>query len=366
MNNKKYLFYPFISRSFGFITGMLAKNIDFEVIASKGSGLWGKDIAYSVNRPSLGKDIKLIEEIDFNIYDTLIISSYIEDKSFKVELEKLLLESIKHNLEIVILAEQWDYEFDFINGYKNVIKYDNSQKKLIQRYIKKYEDLNLPFYANKCPVIFVGGILECMDNFNIALQIKVRLENIGYNTVLISDEQDSIFFQGLEYPNEFMNSNIDPVNQIIKINRYIQAIEYIYFPDVIILHQPKGMLMYNQYFHNTFGIYSYMMGQSVKADYLILNIPASLFNLEYLDVLSNHFKKILGQEVNIFNITNEEYEVGNNTIGVLNPPIYADYRKVDEIVNKVSKMDDSIFNLNRENEINRIVNKIIEELSKED
>lgn len=365
MNNKNYLFYPYTNRSFGFIKGLLAKNIDFDVISPKGFGLQNRDIAYSVNKKDLGKKVKSLNDIQFKNYDSIILSSYIEEDTIKDELTKLIEQSIENDLEIVSLKQEKS-SIEKLCNYKKLKKYDLGVNEAIEKTINKFNELNLPLYSSNNPVIFVGGIFDYIDNYNISLQVKIKLEDEGYNVILITNEKDLEYFGTLRYPKEFMNPEVEPVEQIIILNRFIQALEYIYHPDLIILHHPEGMLMYNKYYHNTFGIYTYFLCQSIRPDYLIMNIPLSLFKLEYIKSLSKQIGNTLGQKVNIFNITNEEYEIGNQTISRLESPTYLNEEEINKILNIYSGKVNNVFNFNDDKQIKNAISKIINDLSGDD
>lgn len=363
MSNKKYLLYPYTKKSFSFIKGLLAKDTIFDVISPKGLGLQYKDIGYSVNKKDIGQEVKLLKDIQIKDYQSLIISSHINKDIVNIELESLIEESISNNLEIIILSEEELMDFKGIEGYKKLIKYDNTEEKIIRKNMNKFNELNLPFYTSRTPAIYIGGMFEYIDNLSVSLELKIRLENKGYNVKLISNEKDTNYFDGLRYPEEFMSTNIDPVEQIIILNRFIQGIEYIYSPDIILLHQPKGMLMYNSNYHNTFGIYTYLLSQSIRPDYLIFNIPVSLFSLDYIDKLNDHFKSILGLKVDIFNITNEEYEIGNNKVINLPSATYVNEREIEQVLSNYSEEGKNIYNLNDKIEFEKIIEKVIHDLS---
>lgn len=365
MHNKKYLFYPFSNKSFGFVKGLLTKKFDFEAISPKGLGLQNKDIAFSVNKKNLGKKVRLLKDVQIKHYDSLIISSFLDEDILKDELTNFIEQATDNDLEIILLGRD-EVNIQKLSNYKYLIRYGYYEEEIIEKHISKFKELNLPFYSSNRPVVFIGGIFEYIDNFNIALQLKIKLDSEGYNSVLVSNEKDASYFGALRYPKEFMNSKIDPIEQIIILDRFIRAIEYTYSPNLILLHQPKGMLMYNQYHNNTFGIYTYLLSQSVRPDYLIVNVPISLTNLEYLDALSNHFKNILGQHVDVFNIVNEEYEIGNQTVATLGFPTFVHEEKINELLESYFQKELNLYNLNEYREVEKVVNKIINDLSGSD
>ena len=334
MEEKRCLFYPYNDKTYGLVKGLLMKDIYVDIIASKGSGLVNKDMAYSVNKSKINKVVKSIEEIQYKNYDTLIISSYANYTICESE----ILELIKN------------------------IKKENIDE--IETIIKRYGELNLPLYNPKVPVIYIGGLLESIDSFDISLQIKLAMEKLDYKISLITNETDGKLFGTINYPKSFMGINESPVDQILSINRWVQAIDYVEKPDIILMDIPKGMIKYSDSFHNSFGIYAYMIAQAILPDYIILTLPPTIIAKEYIDGLNKYFETKLGKEIDVFNVTNAIYDIGAGVTDIIDKPLYIPEVDIDEVILENKKDNDlNLVNLNRKENIDIIANNVIEKFS---
>src|SRR5699024_2624592 len=143
MSNKKYIFYPYSHEAYGFIRGLQSLNIKFDVISPNGFGLIGKDISYAINGKELGKQVKGYLDIDFNEYDSIIISEDLND-SMRSEVIEIIQKSKESNLEIINYCKDKEY----VRLFPDIqCKRTEKEKKerLIKRYMNKIEELNLPF-----------------------------------------------------------------------------------------------------------------------------------------------------------------------------------------------------------------------------
>ncbi len=357
MNNKNYLFYPYSHKSYGFIRGLMSLDIEFDVIAPKGLGLTGKDMAYVVNGNDLGKKVKVCEEVDFSRYDAIIISENLNE-FMETELDKIIEKSKENNLEIFNYCDKEKYLKLFENiSLKNI---KNNKEKVIKKSIDKSDKFNLPFYTPEKLIIFVGGIIETIDNFYISLQVKIGLEKMGYKVEMITKDNDGRFFDCLKYPVEFMSNKVSPEVQIHKLNKFIQGIEEQINPHIIIMDLPKGLIKYDKYYDNSFGIYTFMIGQSVRPDYFILNTLNNYISEEYFNKLNDYFEVILGKKVDVFNLINSFFQHGNTVKTELEMPMYLKHKDLENIISLNKGINLRIDCLYEQKRIDSMIKKLID------
>lgn len=363
MGEKRYLFYPYSDKTYGLVKGLLMKDIYVDIIVSKGSGLVNKDMAYSVNKSTMNKVVKSIEEIQYKNYDIFIISSYANDTICESEILELIKNAKKENIEIIYLGH--DQKINrLLKSYEKGSLYDVENIYEIETIIKRYGELNLPLYNPKVPVIYIGGLLESIDSFDISLQIKLAMEKLDYKISLITNEADGKLFGAINYPKSFMGRDESPVDQILSINRWVQAIDYVEKPDIILMDIPKGMIKYSDSFHNSFGIYAYMIAQAISPDYLILTLPPTIIAKEYIDGLNKYFETKLGKEIDVFNVTNAIYDIGAGVTDIIGKPLYIPQVDIAEVILENKKDNDlNLVNLNKKENIDIIVNNVIEKFS---
>ncbi|MTI49023.1 MAG: hypothetical protein FH761_14355 [Firmicutes bacterium] len=342
MNDKRYLFYPYSNDSYGFIRGLISLNIDFDVISPDGYGLIGKDVGYAINGKDIGKKVKGFNGVNFSDYDAIIISEDISESN-KSELTKIIEKSKKNNLEILNYNDDAEYEKELI----------------LRKSMKRYDKFSLPFYTPEKLIILVGGIVETIDNFYVSLQTKIGLEKMGYRVEMITNSNDGRFFGCIKYPKEFMSSKISSEEQIHKLNKYIRGIEDEINPHIIIMDIPKGMIKYDKYYDNSFGMYTFMIGQSVRPDYLIVNTLNNYINEEYFNKLSDYFEVILGKRVDIFNISNSFFENDSTVKSMLEKPMYLKYDNLQKIPALFEKMNFKVECLYEQKRVDSMVKELI-------
>lgn len=362
-SRRKYLLYPYSDQIYGLAKGLLLNDENIDIMAPIGTGLVDKDMAYAVNRNEMKKIVKSIKEIEYKNYDTLIISSHICYRLCKNEILEIISYSKKENIDIIYLGEEEEIN-KILESYDKYSSDSFKNIKEIKAMINRYNQLNLPLYNPKTPIVYIGGLLETIDSFDIALQMKLTMEKLGYKVALITKETDGRFFGATDYPKTFMNRDESIENQILSINRWIQAIDYIEKPDIILMDIPKGMMQYSNSFYNTFGIYTYMIAQTIPPDYLILTIPQTVVVKEYIEEIDQYFKNTIGKNIDVLNITNAIYDIGIDATDTIDKPLYISENDIDEMI--IENRDSyglNLTNLNREENIAIVTNNIIGKFS---
>lgn len=362
-NRRKYLLYPYNDQSYGLAKGLFLNDENIDIIAPIGTGLVDKDMAYSVNRNEMKKIVKSIKEIEYKNYDTLIISSHISYKLCRNEILEIINHAKKENMEINYLGEDEEV-IKLLESYDKYSSDSFENIKEIKTMINRYNQLNLPLYNPKTPIVYIGGLLETIDSFDIALQMKLTMEKLGYKVALITKELDGRFFGATDYPKTFMNRDESIENQILSINRWIRAIDYIEKPDIILMDIPKGMMQYSNSFYNTFGIYTYMIAQTIPLDYLILTIPQTVVVKEYIEEIDQYFKNTIGIGIDVLNITNAIYDIGIDATDAIDKPLYTSEKDIDEmILENKDNYELNLTNLNIQENIAIVTNNIIGKFS---
>ena len=363
IDRKRYLFYPYSDQTYGFIKALLFTNKDIDIIAPIGAGLISKDMSYAVNRKEMKKIVKSIKDIGYKDYDTLIISSHINYPLCKNEICEIISNCKKEEIKVIYLGA--DAKIKELIEPTNKYPSDKlTSIKEIETMVLGYNELNLQLYTLQTPIAYIGGLLETIDSFDISLQMKLSMEKLGYTVSLVTREMDGKYFGGINYPNKFMKNTESVENQIISINRLIQAVDYLEKPDIILMDIPKGMIQYSNAFHNSFGIYTYMIAQTLPPDYLILTTPTTIMAKEYIDDINKHFSNTIGKKIDTLNITNAIYDIGVETSNTVGHPLYISEKDINRMVleNK-GDYDLNMTNLNESLNIDILIKDIIEKFS---
>lgn len=359
--SKKYLFYPYTDQSYAVVKAMIQLNINVDIIASKGSGYVGKPIGYAVNRSNPAQTVKSIEEVDIKNYDVLVLPENFDYTHYQNEIEMLLDKVKYHKLQIYCTNKEWLFKEDF----KDIlIKNINTTDDILEHMNKTKELNNSLLFQSQVPVVYIGQLLESNDSFDIALQLKIALEKRGYACALVSENKDGMFFGTLLYPPAFMGKELTIEEQIVSFNHWIQAIDQIYRPDIILLDVPKGIMQYSRSLYNSFGIYGQMMATTIPPDFLILTVTKDNIENIQLGTINKHVEGKLGKTVDVFYMINSMFNILPNMNIKPDKPLYINEEKVNKILNSIPKdYKEQFMDLSLNQEIERLVEILINKFS---
>lgn len=360
-NNIKYLFYPFTQQSYAIVKAMIQLNIKVDVIAAKGTGCVGKSIGYSMNRLEPKQLVKSLGEIDIEDYNVLILPEDFKYIYHEDEIEILLKGVYKNQIEIYYCGNDLQLQENF----RDISIKEIDSTELLLRHIERSKVLNeLPLFQSQVPIIYIGGLMETKDSFDIALQLKIELERQDYKCVLVSQYRDGMLFGTFPYPTQFMGNKSAIEDQIVSFNSWIEAIDYCYKPDLILLDVPKGMMQYSRSFHNSFGIYPQMMATTLPPDFLILTISKDNTDKEQLEKINQHFSQKLGKKVDIFHVSNSVFNIQPNTSSISEKPLLIGEKKINIAIDSVShSLDYKFANLTLNHEVEKLVEVLLNKFS---
>lgn len=360
-NNIKYLFYPFTEQSYAIVKAMIQLNIKVDVIAAKGTGYVGKSIGYSMNRLEPKQIVKSLDEIDIEDYNALILPEDFKCIYYEDEIEILLKGVHKNQIEIYYCGNDTQLK----EKLRDISIMEIDSTNLLLRHIERSKALNeLPLFQSHVPIIYIGGLMETKDSFDIALQLKIKLEKQDYKCALVSQYRDGMLFGTFPYPAQFMGNKSTVEDQIISFNRWIEAIDYCYKPDLILIDVPKGMMQYSRSFHNSFGIYPQMMATTLPPDFLILTISKDNTDKEQLEKINQNFSQKLGKKVDVFHISNSMFNIQPNASSISEKPLLIREKKINMAINSLSdSLNYKFVNLTLNHEVEKLVEVLLSKFS---
>ena len=219
------------------------------------------------------------------------------------------------------------------------------------------------------PVIFVLGITENVDKFEIQMGIREWFIRNGYKPFSIGSRKNYELLGVESFPEFFLTSELDEVQKIIKFNEYVYDVQCKLNPDIVIVGIPGGVMPLSDMYPGDFGILSYMASNAVHPDYVILSTIYDDFMVQntYFKELSDTMEKRLGYKTDAFNVSGSEVNwTKMSTFGKLGF-YHHDIGKVDEVIGKLRKAEQTygIYNLKKVSEKEDLVNTIINALSGE-
>jgi len=310
--------------------GKLKVTDDFNSGIEKCSAVWFVDDAYI----SLSEEIikkRLFEALQ---QDKKIIFTRDSGSEFNKKIRKI----IPSGREIVIGAKKYDF-----------IKDDR----------KVYYDINTP-------VIFILGITENTDKFEVQVGLREQLIKKGYVVSSVSTRSDSTILGMHDFPNFMFDVCISETDKILSYNHFVKKIEWDENPEVIIIGIPGGVFPISKIKPNYFGITAFEISSALTCDYAVLCSSYLDYSkdLNYFSKISNGISEKLGFIIDYHHIAARTYDK------LLELPIdvSSSWLTLDEsfIERKVRSYNiNNVYNLRSYSAIERLADSIIEKLSEE-
>ncbi len=309
MENKyKTTIYPFDRDSVFFLRhNNLCSEYHFvHIVTLSGWGLSGKDASETDDGPVIG--IKIEEDFENALMDcdtvlfvepdtTIDIHQIIYSKLIKAANEQKniicafpLKENEKKN--IACLCKQKNKMFRYLMDEQK--KYSLLSKERIEEIIT--------------PVIFVGGIAERTNKYEIQLSLRENIIKAGYKVAQVGTHNDCELMGFHSFPQFMFQKEFYEWEKISLFNHFIKSIEVNEKPDIILIGIPGGTLKMGQKFPNKCGILAYEIAQAVQPDVMILGILYQKgIDEKYLEELKTAHENRYGFRIDCINVSNTMY-----------------------------------------------------------
>ncbi len=341
----------------------LLKNLTIVGLVSPiGWGFNGKDACTADGGSEINKIVSCDFEGLLNKCDTVIICNSRDPLDFKCEIYPNIIKAIscrKNIICLISLEDENKAEIKRLCNENNVyFKYLYSNRK------KSYNTGGIEkLFKIETPIVFVIGTTIRTSKFEIQLNIKEGLLNIGYKISQIGSRDYCDLLGFHSFPGFMYDNNLNEAQKIVLFNNYVKRIEYDEKPDLIIIGIPGGIMKINDTFTNNFGIFAYEVSQAVSPDYVICSTLYEEYTNEYFIRLANSVKYKLGFEVDCFNFANVKLDwVKSNE---QNSEVYVslDSRFINKEKKRYRGLDIPLYNIFSMNDSQVIISDIVKKLS---
>ncbi|MDR2569150.1 MAG: TIGR04066 family peptide maturation system protein [Oscillospiraceae bacterium] len=187
--------------------------------------------------------------------------------------------------------------------YQEVDRMIPTELKLTPPRYEVYDNLFNPkkLYSINIPIVIIAGISEKTDKFSIQVKLRNQFMKRGYKVSSVSTRLDSSIIGMHPLPSFMLDNHKSTEERILEYNHFIKHLELIEQPEIIIIGIPGGVLPYNNYLYNKFGVMAFEICNSVRCDCAVLcslfsdyshdyfdEIAEGLFNKYEMDILYHH------------------------------------------------------------------------------
>lgn len=272
MNEKKLLLFPFNDYSFPLIDYLKKSNVEFLLATCIGTGLVGKDAAYSVNMPNINVEVLDIHKICWNQISDLVLLNPGENLSLYNQIENILPVVKKNNIPIRDLTNRIDNKSDEKKDYKFT-----------------------PIKPIQKPVVYVSGLFESIFNSLICLNLKLELKKLGINAKIITEDKNFRYTNDIIYDVCFLEKPEKLYWMQYKLYEQIKMMDDDNHVDLIVIQVPGGFAQVNDHVLNDFGVYFSFLNNIVRPDFFIVSLPYDFSDNEMIyemrDVAENKYHK---------------------------------------------------------------------------
>lgn len=368
MCKSRAIIYPFDSQSTYFFSFYNLIN-QFDIIGAvspNGWGLTGKDVGLTNGENSIGYDVKKsFDEYNNDNFDIVIlVDSYRKidfDNILFKNLEKLTLRG-KNIICYRKLAEEERERVNVLCTQNNVNFRYHESIKINDMF---FRDNRKKILNIRVPVIFVLGIAERTQKFQIQLGLRQDLQNLGYKVSQVGSKNHCEAFGFHSFPTFMYESGLREEDKIVMFNRFIKAIEEKEDPDLIIIGIPGGIMSINKEFTEGFGILAYLTSQAVKPDATILSLIYEDYNELYYNEIEKMMRYRLGCLVDCYNLSNIKFDYMESKS--INEKCYTviDSSFINKKILDCKDYNKPIFNIMDIESRNEMVKKVIDTLANE-
>lgn len=275
------------------------------LVSPKGLMLDGKDASEVDKRPNM----KITVSSDFvgclDKCDTVIISDYkLEyDNGYKEVLYDNINKAIdmKKNIICTFQLDNNIYNAFLARAQINNVdfKYYSKQSKWLPNI-----QLNKELSSFDVPIVFICGIGEMTNKFDVQLALRHQMLANDYKISQIGTRHYCELFGFHSFPCWMMDNSLTDNDKILMFNKYIKHIEKCEEPELIIIGIPGGVLPFNNYLNNGFGLLNYEISNAVKPDFCIFNLHCNDLANKYLEMVNRTLEYKFGYKPDCFVVSN--------------------------------------------------------------
>ena len=158
------------------------------------------------------------------------------------------------------------------------------------------------------PVIFIAGLYERTQKFEIQLSLREAFISLGYKVSQVGSRNYCELLGFHSFPKFMYSPSKAEDKKILSFNHFLKDMENKEKPDVIIVGIPGNIMRLNDTFTGRFGTMAYEVSQAVTPDASIMSTLYEDFEPEYFKKIATLIKYKLGFNISCFNLSNIKFD----------------------------------------------------------
>lgn len=262
----------------------------------------GNDLSCLSNKDLTGFSISEAPNIENDKYSGLLVPRHLsEDDPADCKVIELVCQAAERGKKILCCDDSMD---DIPSSIRQMAKSSRQSIELICHDGKDtIKPTEFEYGQLRTPVALVGELIAQADSFDVIVNLHLALQRSGIKALVIS-RQPVGRLAGFASVNHILKSGLSENGKILAINKYVQELEQINLPDIILVEAPDPILKYNNIAPNGFGIQSYMLCQAVPPDYILCCMPYDMVDQQLIGLLSKDFSVRLGASISAVCMSN--------------------------------------------------------------
>jgi peptide maturation system protein (TIGR04066 family) len=200
-------------------------------------------------------------------------------------------------------------------------------------------------YEITTPVIFVLGLSENCNKFEVQLKLRKQLLTRGYKVAQVGTKSYCRLFDFHSIPQFMLGKSLTEGQKITLFNHFIKNIEITEQPDVIIVGIPGGCMPFNMNITNHYGITAYEISHAISPDATVFCLLYDNYTPEYLTELQNIIKYKFGIEIDCYHLGNNFFEWPDAIQLKAKKFSLVDFSTVEKRKNELNSLNNQLLNI---------------------
>ena len=289
--NRRAAIYPYNRKVSSLIrySDLLSGYEIVSAIVPNGFNASHKDVAILEKRTNIGILGQTCFSEGIKNCDILIVAEFDSTTQFRRSIIENVIKAMSEGIDVLSLFTFDEEEERIFNRMAAVYSVNYTSYHNFSNFSVPYSDSLNETYA---PIILVAGLNEECQKFDIQLELRRYLENVGYRVAQIGSKHYSELFGAHSFP-QFMYDTALSINEkIVGLNAYVRKLEKDEAPEVIVIGVPGGLLPITDKLHQNYGLTAFEVGFALQADICLLAVPP-IYDLNF-DTLFEKVESLLG------------------------------------------------------------------------